>query len=217
LLFEDIEFMKKFLFNFLFVLIIFPLACWAQTSDAEMEQAIFNELNALRADPAAYVALLEEYKKLFEGKNVNLNGQIYQTFDGVKAVDEAIKFLQKAAKLEPFKLSTGLTKSAQLQVTDLKENINLGLIGKDGSSIPKRANKFGKGGKLYAANIGFYHTTAKDIVLNMIIDDGVSGRGNRKNIFNKNLQIAGVAFGRGKNGEPITFIVFADKYVENTN
>jgi hypothetical protein len=53
--------------------------------------------------------------------------------------------------------------------------------------------------------------------MNMIIDDGVKGRWNRKNIFNKNLQQIGIAFGRGANGEPITFIVFADKFVENAN
>jgi uncharacterized protein YkwD len=208
--------MKKLLSNILFGLIVFPLICFAQSS-SEMEQAILNELNTVRTDPTSYISHLEEYKKLFEGKNVNLDGQIYQTFDGVKAVDEAIKFLKGTSKLEPFKLSNGLTKSAQLQLEDLKENTALGLKGKDGSTVPQRANRFGKGGKLFAANMGFYSTTAKDIVMNMIIDDGVQGRGNRKNIFNKNLQQIGIAFGRGTNGEPITFIVFADKFVENAN
>jgi uncharacterized protein YkwD len=207
---------KKLLLNILLGLIVFPLICFAQAS-TEMEQAILNELNAVRTDPAAYVAHLEEYKKLFEGKNVNLSGSMIQTYDGVAAVDEAIKFLQKASKLEAFNLSPGLTKSAQLQLADLKENISLGLRGKDGSTVPDRAHKFGKGGRLFAANIGLYSAVAQDIVMNMIVDDGIKGRGNRKNIFNKDLLQIGIAFGRGKDDGPITLLVFADKFTENSN
>ena len=211
---------KKILFGLSLGLILFPLlagsAAFAQESSAEIEQAILNELNKVRNEPQTYIPRLEEYKKQFEGKNVNLNGRIYQTRDGVAAVDDAIKFLRKAATLGPLTPSEGLTKAARLQVADLGENLALGLIGKDGSTIPERAAKFGKRGKLLAANIGFYSTTAEDIVFNMIIDDGVRGRGNRKNIFNKTLQIVGIAFGRSKDGEPITLMVFADKFTETT-
>ena len=136
------------------------------------------------------------------------------TFEGTKAVDEAIKFLKSTPKLEPFQYSNGLAKPAKLQLNDLMENYSLGHIGKDGSNVPKRVARFGKGGKLYAENIMNMFSNPREIVMQLIIDDGLKGRGHRKNIFNKTFKHVGVAFGYGPKNDPISVMVFADSFVE---
>lgn len=189
---------------------------FAQSSPSEIEQALLKELNAVRTNPQSYIAYLEEHKKLFKGKNVEYPNVVMLTYEGTKAVDEAINFLKKQSKLEPLTYSNGLTKPAKLQLTDLMENYSLGHTGKDGSNLPKRISRFGKGGKLYAENIMDQLSNPRDIVMLMIIDDGLKGRGHRKNIFNKTFKQVGIAYGIGKNNSPVSVMVFADNFTETT-
>ena len=202
----------KTYFCSVFYLLIFVAFSFAQSTPAEIEQALFNELNAVRTNPQSYIQYLEEYKKLFKGKNADYPNVMVLTFEGTKAVDEAINFLKKSPKLEPLKYSNGLSKPAKLQLTDLMENYSLGHIGKDGSNVPKRVARFGKGGKL-AENIMNTFSNPRDIVMHLIIDDGLKDRGHRKNIFNKTFKQVGIAFGFGQKNDPISVMVFADSFV----
>ena len=205
--------MKKFIYSILF-LILFVVANFSQSTSAEIEQAVFAELNKVRTNPQSYVAHLEEYKKLFKGKNVDYPNVMMMTFEGTKAVDEAINFLKKSPKLEPLQYSEGLAKPAKLQLADLMENYSLGHTGKDGSNIPKRLARFGKVGKLGGENIMNMFSNPREIVMQLIIDDGLKGRTHRKNIFNKTFKQVGIAFGYGQKNDPISVMVFADSFVE---
>ena len=204
--------MKRSLYSILFLFFL-CIVNFAQSTPAEIEQEVLKELNNVRANPQSFIPYLEEYKKLFKGKNVDLPHVTMLTFEGTAAVDEAIKFLRGASKLEPFSYSNGLSKAANVQLTDLMENYSLGHIGKDGSNVPKRVARFGKGGKL-AENIMNMFNNPRDIVMHWIIDDGLKGRGHRKNIFDKSFKQIGLAFGNGQKNDPITVAVFADKFTE---
>lgn len=210
-------FVKKFLSCCFFSLILFSTNGFAQTSPAEIEQALLNEINTARTNPKVYINYLEEHKKLFKGKNVDYPDVMMLTFEGTAAVDEAIKYLKGVSKLEPLSFSSGLSKPAKIQLNDLMENYSLAHTGKDGSNLPKRIARFGKGGKLYSENIMNQFSNPKDIVMLMIIDDGIKNRGHRKNIFSKTFMQLGIAFGTGKNNDPISVFVFADNFVENKN
>jgi uncharacterized protein YkwD len=50
--------------------------------------------------------------------------------------------------------------------------------------IQGQMERYGEWNKAIAENISFSEKTGKDIVLQFIIDDGNSSRGQRKNIFN---------------------------------
>lgn len=211
-------FVKKILFICLsvvfFTLFLGSNGIFAQTPPAELEQSVLDELNKVRTDPKSYIPYLEEYKKLFKGKNVDYPRAMMMTFEGTSAVNEAIKFLNKSSKLEPLTFSNGLTKPARVQLDDLLENYSLGHIGKDGSNLPKRVARFGRVTKLFGENITNLFSIPRDIVMQMIIDDGVKSRLHRKNLFNKAFKQVGIAHGIGKNNDPITIFVFADNFIE---
>jgi uncharacterized protein YkwD len=191
-----------------------PKPVVAHTPSA-MEQAVFHEINAARKDPQKYIAYLEEYKKLFRGRIIYLPNYLrIETSEGAAAVDEAIEFLRKTSAMTPFIFSNGLNKASAYQLKDLKEDSKIGHTSRDGSDLPTRLKKFGAYGNLYAENIAHFSETARDIVMRMIIDDGVKSRNHRNNIFSPDFRVVGVAFGKGKSGGSLCVVNFADSFRE---
>ncbi|PYJ71118.1 MAG: hypothetical protein DME75_08025 [Verrucomicrobia bacterium] len=68
----------------------------------------------------------------------------------------------------------------------------------DRSSPAERLSRYGIWAGLWGENIANGKTTARAIVLTLIIDDGRPGRPHRKNIFNPNFNYAGAAYGTAR-------------------
>lgn len=193
----------------------------AKATDAHvssaMEVAVLDELNTVRSDPQKYIAYLEDYKKLFKEKTVFLPGFLrIETIEGKAPVEEAIEYLKTLPKLKPLALSNSLNKAAVTQLKDLIADSSIGHTGKDGSDLTTRLKRFGMVGYDYAENIAYFVDTARDIVLAMIIDDGVKSRSHRKNVFSPNFRLIGIAFGKGKSDEGLCVADFADSFMETT-
>lgn len=179
------------------------------------EQSILNEMNAIRANPKSYVPYVEDYKKMFNGSIIHYpNGTLIQTNEGLAAVDEAIEFLKTAPSEPPLKFVVGLAKTSNLQLSNLLIDPSLGHYGPDGSQLDVRLRKFGTVGSAYAENITYDMPTPLEIVLAMLIDDGVKSRGHRRNLFSPNFKEAGIAYGKAQNKKNISVTVFADSFRE---
>ena len=179
------------------------------------EEAILDEINAVRSDPQKYIGYLEEYRKNFKGNTVTIVGAVPMvTVEGVTAVDDAISFLKTTTKLPPYLPSKGLTQSANLQLKDLMEDSSIGHKSKDGGNLTTRLEKFGMTGNIYAENITYGTKTPRDILMLMILDDGVKSRSHRKNVFSTEFKIIGLGFGVGNKGEILSVTVFADSFRE---
>lgn len=183
---------------------------------SEMEQAILNEINIARTQPQVYIQYLENYKKQFKGNNVTLSKGLYlETKEGIVPVDETIEVLKNLPTLTSYAFSDGLNKVVSLHMVDLVENPALSHRSKDGGDLVKRLANGGTTIGNYAENISFLAETARDIVLNMMIDDGFKSRAHRKNIFSPTFKVIGISFGKGKtNGEGLCVVNFADGYTE---
>lgn len=213
----------RLLTSVLSVFCLFSLSSMAQpnntqstkVSSADIQQAILKEVNEARANPQSFVPYLENYRKLFKGNMAYYaDGKMVTTIEGMAVIDEAIAYLKKLSTLPPYAMSKGLSTAATAQVTDLMENSALGHYGKDGSDLPTRLKKFGSYGTTTSENITYFPPLARDIVMAMIIDDGVKNRGHRKNIFSANLKQIGLAFGQSKKGENLCVVIFADSFKE---
>lgn len=158
--------------------------------------AIVSEINRARADPTGYADELRAYRMQFEGRIVTLPGRDQQlmTSEGVSAVDEAIRFLDRQAPLPPLLPSAIFRQAAADHVRDQGGRGATGHAGSDGLTPGMRVKR--RGGHIYVAeSITYGPERADDVVRQLIIDDAVPKRGHRKMLFDTRWRHAGAACG----------------------
>ena len=172
------------------------LALTGAHAEYPSERQILEELNFARTKPQAFVEELREYRSYFEGRIVYLPGDpagVY-TNEGVAAVDEAIAFMKKQRPLPPLAPSVILARAADTHVREQGPEGRIGHASVDGSRAGQRVAQHG-GGRFVSETISYGPRTARDVVRQLIIDDGVADRGHRWIIFRPELRFAGVACG----------------------
>ena len=161
-----------------------------------IEKAVLIETNLARTRPATYADFARAHRERFDGRvYVRADGARITTHEGTTAVDEAIAFLAKAKPLKPLSACKGLAHAARDHVKDIGPKGILAHEGSDGSTPSQRMNRYGQWLDTSGENISFGRLDARDIVLLLIIDDGVPDRGHRVNLFNPDFKTAGVAIG----------------------
>ncbi|MGQ2989425.1 MAG: CAP domain-containing protein [Brevundimonas sp.] len=163
--------------------------------DAWLAREVLDEMNRLRTDPGAYVAVLQEYRAQFQGDQVIRPGRVtIQTLEGVAAVDEAIRFLRRQPPLPPLRLDPVLERAARDHVVDQGPTGFIGHYGSDGRDFAARIAR--RGGDPYGGeNISYGYDTAREVVIQLLVDDNVRGRGHRANLFRSDYVRAGVGCG----------------------
>jgi uncharacterized protein YkwD len=180
-----------------------------------LEKTVVNEMNLARTSPKEYLPLLEQFGKYYDGKLLKLPGETpIQTREGKGAVVEAIRFLRSLKPVSPLSPSKGMSLGAKDHIRDLRTSGASQHTGSDGSQTWDRVNRYGTWQKIIGENICFGHNKARDIVVMLIIDDGVPNRGHRKNILNPDFRVVGVACGDHPAYRTICVITFAGGYKE---
>ena len=213
--------LNPLLMIFLFLLSIPPVGFTQSRVDEEprfkspLEKAVFYEINRARTNPKGFASLLEQWKPYYDGTLLKFPGEIpIQTIEGWKAVDEAIRFLRSIQSMSPLTFYKGMSLGAWDHVKDLISSGRIGHTGSDGSQPWDRVSRYGTWKKPIGENISFGPNKAQPIVMGLIIDDGVSGRGHRKNIFNPLFRATGIACHEQAHYRTICVITFAGGYVE---
>ena len=158
---------------------------------------VLEEINLARTDPAAYAGFLRRFRSYFKGRVYQQPDSDIriQTQEGRKAVDEAITFLSRQKPLKPLVWSNGLAAAAGSLVNEQGSTGATGHSDSHGNGHRERVESQGKWERSLAENIGYGPTVARDMVMQLIVDDGVSDRGHRRNIFTAGFGSAGVACG----------------------
>ena len=182
---------------------------------AALERGIAEEINRLRRNPRAYAASLQRYRGYYDGAFLRLPGSDIpiQTFEGVAAVDEAIAAAKRAKPLPEMKLSAGLSRAAREHAKELGKAGTMDHSGKDGSSPFERMRRHGEMDGMAGENIGTaMHNRAEFSVIDLFVDDGVQGRGHRKNLLMPRYKVVGVGCAPHRAYGTICVMDFAEIY-----
>ena len=199
---------------FLSVVSALPAFAAGKDDDAASGRAVIREMNLARQNPALYATFVQELRGQMSGNVLVLPGHTrIRTKEGTAAVDEAIRFLRSAQPLPPLAFSRGMSRAAADHCADQADGA-FGHEGKDRSHAGQRIARYGNFSGGWGENISYGKSSARDVVLALIIDDGLPGRKHRKNIFNPNFNYAGAAFGRHARFGTMCSTDFAGGYAE---
>jgi len=192
------------------------LASPAAALDHDLARQVLAEINLARSKPGTYAGFLREFRGRFQGKSYLLPGSAVhmQTSEGVRAVDEAIRFLSRQKPLPPLTWSDGLAEAAAELAEEQGRSGAIGHTGRQSHGMRERIERHGQWESRIGENIGYGPEDARDMVMQLIIDDGVPDRGHRKNIFSTAFSTAGVACGRHPRFGGMCVIDFAGGFRE---
>jgi uncharacterized protein YkwD len=161
-----------------------------------LEKDIVLEMNKVRSDPAKYAELyIRPRLQYYNGNLYQAPGQIaIQTNEGKKAVEGCVNALSKMRSAEPLLPEKGLFLAARDHAADQGKTGKTGHNGSDKSTPSSRTARYGKGSYI-GENIAYGSNTGREIVVDLLIDDGVPSRGHRQNIMKRDYNQTGTATG----------------------
>ncbi len=180
----------------------------------KLEQDVIHELNKVRSDPKRFAEeYMEELQTAFEGKLFTYPGQDpVKTQEGISPLTECIQVLKSTAPMSIMQPAEGLTRATEELVKDQQKHGGIGHIARNGSTPQKRIEKYGDWDICSAEDITYGSFEARQVVIFLLIDDGVSDRAHRKNILNPCFRFAGVAFGTHPSYLSMCAIDYAGNY-----
>lgn len=179
------------------------------------EQQVLTEMNQARTDPAGYARHIERLLQYFDGDLLRIPGEVaLRTSEGARAVREAVAALRAQSPLPALTGSPGLARAARDHAEDLGPRGAFGHAGSDGSGMDARISRYGEWDGSAAENISYGSDSPRDVVIGLLVDDGVSSRGHRHNILSADARFAGVGCGRHTEYGTMCVIDFAGGYRE---
>lgn len=165
-------------------------------SNPDLEKLIFEEQNKVRVDPQSYIEKLKESMQYFKGEILHKpNEDAIKTFEGISAYEEAVEFLSRQNPVNELLLDERLSQACRDHVVDCGPKGTVSHEGSDGKNCSDRIEKYCEWDGACAESIEFGSKTAQEIIINLIVDDGVPERFQRKNLFNPDFKYVGVGSG----------------------
>lgn len=159
-------------------------------------RAVTGEINLARTQPRHYANLLAQvYADMAQDGTLPRGATRIRTAEGRKAVDEAIGFLRQATPQAALALDVCLSWAAQDHAADLARSGRITHTGSDGSQPSDRAARR-LGAKAHCGeNLDFGSESPREHVASLIVDDNVTSRGHRTNLFRPEYRSVGVGIG----------------------
>jgi uncharacterized protein YkwD len=176
---------------------------------------VLKEINLARTRPAEYAAHLEKLKPLYKGNVYHApGGTPLATQEGWKAVEEAIAFLRALKPLQPFGFSDGMCSGAGELVKDQSRTGATGHKGSDGSFCEQRITRYGSWVSPVGENLSYGRHSARERVIQLLIDDGFANRGHRKRLLDPSYKVAGVSCGEHPSEGTLCVITIAGGFTD---
>ena len=200
----------------------------------ELEKEIFRQHNLLRSDPQSFIKKVKNCMKYYSLKIYHPPGEDpVQTYEGKEIISEVIQFLKAQKPVELLEYSESIALACRDHVKDIGPKGLTSHEGSDDKNIAERLEKYCEWDGVVSESIDFGFTDPQNIILNLLIDDGVEDRYQRLNLFNENFKYVGVSVGphreygicvvigyatniRPLGSEPKRVYEFVQSYIKNT-
>ena len=162
-----------------------------------MGEQVLEEINLARAEPLRYAEYIREWRKHFKGKFYQMPGTAarQRTREGITALNEAVEFLTRQKPLPPLRWSPGLAAAAAGLVREQNNSMAAGQRSPQSGGMAERFEGHGTWEGQIGGKYAYVPNEPRLLVMQLIVDDGVSDRAHRKNIFNPHFKEAGIACG----------------------
>jgi uncharacterized protein YkwD len=171
-----------------------------------LEQEVLFELNKVRSDPSRYAEMyvrpvLDEFK----GK-LNVRQHV-ETQEGPAAVQDCLTHLMRMKGMNALEPDQDLARVAAGLTSAQSKTRQTGHTAPNGKTFEQRMRKlkFRRSGEC----ISYGESSARGIVLSLLIDDGVPSRGHRNIVLDRNFTRAGVSAGTHRQYGEMCTIDFA--------
>ena len=185
-----------------------------------LERGVLDELNRARTEPERFADELEARLPHFRGNIYRRPGAEVgvRTVEGASGVREAVRALRATRPLAPVRFSRGMSAGAADHVRDQGPRGTMGHTGWDNSAPANRVNRYGRWFGIISENIQYGRAASgRDVIADLLIDDGVADRGHRKNALDPNVRVAGVSCGPHTTYGQMCVIVHAAEYSERAS
>jgi uncharacterized protein YkwD len=163
-----------------------------------LEAEVLDAVSLARSNPRSFATSLDAMLGYFDGLVLRRPGTSagVRTVEGAAAVREAAGVLRVMTPVPTMAGSDGLSRAARDHAEDQARTGQLGHTGSDGSSTSGRVNRYGAWGGRLSESIAYASfRTGREVIENLIVDDGVSDRGHRRNLLDSETRLAGVGCG----------------------
>jgi len=159
---------------------------------SDLEADVILEINKVRANPDVYAEqyILPRVQKFKDKAYGDLT-----TKEGTVAVMDCYNALKAAPKVHPLNPDEKLIQLARYHTGKQSKTSETGHDTPGGKTITKRFKKLVKKGYAVGENLSYGEDTAREIVIKLLIDDGIPSRGHRKNIMERGYINVGVSYG----------------------
>jgi hypothetical protein len=161
-----------------------------------LKKTLLIEHNRLREDPTSYIAILEKHRGFLKGNILQRPKQTpIKTHEGARGFDLAIEFLRTQKPVGALTYDERLSQAARDHVEDHGAIGTVSHESTNGKVASERIERHCEWDRCCGENIDVGSTRAEDILVGLLIDDGVKSRGHRENLFNAGFRFIGIACG----------------------
>jgi len=157
-------------------------------------QKVADEINKARTEPEFYAKKISDSVQYFYKNLLQLPHQSgIETQEGPKAYKEAIEFLKNQKPINEIEFDEEASKVAEEYAKILSNSTGEDEQGQDEYHIEERVEKYLDYDYSISENIDFGGSTGIEVIVNLLVDDGVKLRTHRDNLFSNKFQYYGVA------------------------
>jgi uncharacterized protein YkwD len=159
-----------------------------------IKKEVIIETNRIRTNPKAYIPILEKYLENFDDYILTRpdKNECIETQEGPKAYKEAIEFLKNQKPINEIEFDEEASKVAE-EYAKVLSNSGEDENGEDEHHIEERVDKYLEYDYAISECIDFGGSSGIEVIVNLLVDDGVKLRTHRENLFSNKFQYYGVA------------------------